>query len=281
VSGTRTFRRVFSDARQYRDLLVNLTQRELRSRYRRTVLGWVWSLLQPLMMTVVYAIVLGGFLKLKAAKGDPSGIDVFVLFLLSGVLPWNFFQASLTTAMGSVSNAGNLITRVWFPRELLPLASIIALYLSLLIELGVLSVAILAITQTLLLQYIPIVLVITLLELCFTAGVAFWLSACNVRYKDVEYITGILLLAYFYFTPIVYSSNLIPAKHIFGTSLTVRSVVLVNPMARFMMAYRNLMYDGRLPGINTMLWLVFWSGLSLFLGLRFFLRRADRFAEMM
>jgi ABC-type polysaccharide/polyol phosphate export permease len=112
-------------------------------------------------------------------------------------------------------------------------------------------------------------------------GFAFWLSACNVKFKDVEYLTSVLLLAYFYLTPILYSPELIPNTSVLGTSLTWREVALANPMARFVMAYRNVLYDVRLPGFETMLWLIGWSFGVLYVGLRFFARRSERFAEAM
>lgn len=265
----------------YRELLVNLTRRELRSRFRRSFLGWGWSFMQPALMTAVYALVLGTFLKAKPDPGDPSGIDTFAFFLLSGVIPWSFFSGGLSAAIGSVANAGGLITRVWFPRELLPMSSILALGVSMLIELSVLATVISVFHQVFLIHLLPVLLVLVLLEALFTAGFAFWLSACNVKFKDVEYLTSVLLLAYFYITPVLYSSNLVPDTAVFGSSITWRDISLANPMARFMMAYRNVLYDVRLPGFETMLWLVGWSVSVFFLGLRFFARRADRFAEAM
>jgi lipopolysaccharide transport system permease protein len=266
---------------QYRDLLKNLTQRELRSRYRRSILGWGWSLLQPALMTAVYAIMLGFYLKVTPAPGNPSGIDSFALFLLAGLLPFNFFSSSLTSGMGTIVNAGGLMTRVWFPRLLLPTSSIIALAVSLAIELGIFAVLVTVWTREMLFHLLPIALVLVFLQVLFTAGIAFWLAAANVRYRDVEYLTSVFLMAYFYMTPIIYGITFIPDTPMLGSPFTWREVALVNPMARFAMAYRNIFYDIRLPGLPTMLWLVGWSVASFVLGVRFFQRRADRFAEMM
>jgi ABC-2 type transport system permease protein len=269
------------EALRYRDLLKNLTQRELRSRFRRSVLGWGWSLLQPALMTAVYAIMLGQYFKVKPEAGDPSGIHLFAFFLLAGMLAWNFFSASLTTAMGTIVNAGGLMTRVWFPRLLLPLSAILALAVSLLIELGILSLAITVTTRTFVMHMLPIAALLVALLALFTAGIAFWLAACNVRFRDVEYLTNVLLLAYFYLTPVIYAPTFVPDTHAFGTPWTWRELALANPMARFAMAFRNVFYDVRLPGFNTVLWLIGWSLFSFYFGTQFFVRRADRFAEMM
>lgn len=276
-----TVRSAIREAMQYRDLLKNLVQRELRSRYRRSVLGWGWSLLQPALMTAVYSIMLTEFLRVPTEVGVPSGIDIFAFFLLAAMLPWNFFAASLTTGMGSVANAGGLMTRVWFPRLLLPVSAVIALGVTLLIELGILTVAITVVTQKMLLHLLPVALLLVALLALFASGLTMWLAACNVRFRDVEYLTGVLLLAYFYLTPIIYGVTFIPEKSFLGTSLTWRDVALANPMARFAMAFRNVFYDITLPGLPTMLWLIGWSLSSAYFGTRFFVKRADRFAEMM
>jgi ABC-2 type transport system permease protein len=149
------------------------------------------------------------------------------------------------------------------------------------IELGILTVAITVVTQTFLLHLLPVAFVLVVLLALFTSGLAFWLAACNVRYRDVEYLTGVLVLAYFYMTPVIYPVTFIPDDQFFGTSLTWRDVALANPMARFAMAFRNIFYDVRLPGLPTMLWLIGWSLVSFLAGTAFFARRADRFAEMM
>jgi lipopolysaccharide transport system permease protein len=270
------------EAVEYRDLMRNLTQRELRSRYRRSFLGWGWSLLQPALMTAVYAIMLGYYLKVQPEAGDPSGITSYAFFLLAGLLPYNYFAASLTTGMGTIVNAGGLMTRVWFPRLLLPISSIIALSVSLLIELGILAVVVTAFSRELMIiVLLPVAVVLVALLVLFTSGIALYLTAANVRFRDVEYLTSVFLLAYLYLTPILYPISFIPEKPLPLVPLDLRQVALANPMARFAMAFRNIFYDARLPGLPTLLWLVFWSVLASYFGTRYFVRRSDRFAEMM
>ncbi len=266
----------------YRDLMRNLTQRELRSRYRRSFLGWGWSLLQPALMTAVYAIMLGYFLKVDPDAGDPSGIDTYAFFLLAGLLPYNYFAASLTTGMGTIVNAGGLVTRVWFPRLLLPLSSILALSVSVAIELGILALVVTAFSQEfMILALLPVAFVLVVFLVFFTSGIALFLTAANVRFRDVEYLTSVLLLAYLYLTPILYPISLIPQKELPLVPFDLRQVALANPMARFGMAFRNVFYDARLPGLPTVLFLVFWSVVAFYFGARYFVRRSDRFAEMM
>lgn len=281
ATNQRTIRTALPEVLNHRDLLVNLVRRELRVRFRRTFLGWGWSFVQPVMMTAIYALVLGTFLKATPGAGDPSGINSFALFLLAGIVPWTFFSTGVSGGTGSIVGAGGLVTRVWFPRELLPMASILALLFTMMIEIFVLALAVMLIAQVMLIQYLPIAFVLMFFQALLTMGVSFWLAAANVRYKDVEYLTSVSLLAYFYLTPVLYPPSFVPNTAVFGTSFTWSDIFMLNPMARFMQAYRNVFYDVRVPGLETMLWVIGWSLLVFYLGLRFFVRRADRFAEEM
>src|SRR3954447_12513749 len=132
-----------SDFAGTRDLTVNLTLRELRSRYKRSVLGWTWSLLNPLATVLIYSLVFSYFLKVVPPVGKPSGLHSFALFLLCGLIPWNLFQNGTTQGLGSLVANGNLIKKVFFPRELLVFSSISSLVVTMLIELSVLGVILL------------------------------------------------------------------------------------------------------------------------------------------
>src|SRR5918996_3414827 len=133
-----------SDLTSRRELFLNLTLRELRTKYKRSVLGWTWSLLTPLTTMLVYSIVFGIVLRVEPPVGDPSGLDNFAMFLLCGLLPFNFLSNSLTGGMSSLLGNGNLVKKVWFPREILVAANTTAWLVSFLIELGVLAVVLLA-----------------------------------------------------------------------------------------------------------------------------------------
>jgi ABC-2 type transport system permease protein len=149
------------------------------------------------------------------------------------------------------------------------------------IELGILTVAVTVVTQKMMLHLLPVAAALVVLLALFTIGISLWLAAVNVRFRDVEYLTTVFLLAYFYMTPIMYPPSFIPASSVFGTGITWQDIALANPMARFAMAFRNVFYDITLPGLPTILWLVGWSLFSAYFGTRYFVRRADRFAEMM
>src|SRR5205814_7417312 len=139
----RTGRRIVSslaDLRGSRELLTNLTLRELRSKYKRSVLGWAWSLLNPLATMVIFTLVFSKLIGVRIPPGDPSGLHVFALFLLCGLLPWNYLSNSVNSGASVLVINGNLIKKVYFPRETLVAATTASWLFSLMIELGVLTV---------------------------------------------------------------------------------------------------------------------------------------------
>ena len=159
-----------------RELLVNLTLRELRSRYKRSVLGWSWSLINPLSNVIIYSIVFSLILKVKPPLGDPSGLKSFPLFLLCGLIPWLFFSNGLMLTTESLLSNGNLIKKVYFPRELLVVAGVGSLVITNLIEMSVLSV-ILLLVGNMVLWWLPLVLVLIFLESVIILGIGLMLSA--------------------------------------------------------------------------------------------------------
>src|SRR5688572_21981407 len=157
-----------------RELFNNLTLRELRSKYKRSVLGWTWSLLNPLTSLVIYAFVFGLIFGVTADTGDPSGLKNFAMFLMCGLLPYNFISNGLNGGMQSLIGNGNLVKKVYFPREILVAATTASWLVSFLIELSVLAVALVFFGNVIVL-WIPMVLVLVLIEVVFVLGLALML----------------------------------------------------------------------------------------------------------
>ena len=152
------------------DLLINLTLRDLRSKYKRSALGWTWSVLNPLVAVVVYSAVFSVFLRIQPSTGDPSGLRSYAVFLLVTLLPWQFHVTSLTEATRSITANGPLITKIWFPRWVLPTSAVLARFLTLLVEMTVLLVLIAVIEGHYAFAWIPVVLLLMVLQLLFTAN---------------------------------------------------------------------------------------------------------------
>ncbi|MEY2452973.1 MAG: lipopolysaccharide transport system permease protein [Acidimicrobiaceae bacterium] len=262
------------DVRQSRDLFFNLTLRELRSKYKRSILGWGWSLLNPLATMVIFTAVFSVLLKSDPDPGKPSGLHVFALFLLCGLLPWNYLSNCLTGGMYTLVGNANLVKKVYFAREILVAASVASWLVSFLIEMGVLLVALLVFGNNVL-PWIPALIVLILIQTMFTLGVALVFSILNVYFRDTQHLIGILLQMWFYGTPIIYSLKLVQ-DHAHGWALRLYDL---NPMVQFVTAYRNLLYDLRWPSAGTVAYLVAVSFATLVLGIAVFRRFEGRLAE--
>jgi ABC-2 type transport system permease protein len=257
-----------------RDLMVNLTLRELRGKYKRSVLGWGWSLLNPLATMAIFTAVFSVILKIKPPTGDPSGLKNFAFFLLCGLLPFNYLSNCMMGGMGTLVVNANLIKKTYFPREILVFANVASWLVAFLIELGVLSVALLVVGNFVL-PWLPVVILLVVIETVFVTGIALMLSVLNVYFRDVQHLVGILLQLWFYATPIVYPDTYVDNVK----NSTLRDIYNLNPMVKFVEAFRNCLYDLRMPSAETMLYLVFAAAVSLAVGFFVFSRLEPRLAE--
>lgn len=259
-----------------RELLVNLTLRELRGRYKKSLLGWTWSLLNPLSTVLIFSMVFSFFLKVEPPTGHPSGIHNFAVFLLCGLVAWNYISNSMGTCAEALVGNSNLIKKVYFPREIIVVAMVASLLVSFLIELGILTV-ILLLLGNMVLPWIPVVLFLVVLETCFVLGLGLMISAFNVYFRDVKHLIGIALQALFYSAPIVYPLRLVynaTRDHLF-----LRHVYLLNPIVRLIGAFRAVLYDLRFPSVFDVLYIAGWGVGMLAVGLLVFARLDRRLAE--
>jgi lipopolysaccharide transport system permease protein len=260
-----------------RELTVNLMLRELRGRYKRSALGWTWSLLNPLSTVIVFSIVFAFFLQIDPPVGDPSGLDSFPMFLLCGLLPFSYLSNGMNGALDALLANSNLIRKVYFPREVLVFSTIGALLVTFLVELGVLGV-ILLVLGNMILPWIPVLLVLVVIQTVFVLGIGLMLSVLNVYFRDVKHFIGISLQALFYSAPIVYPIRFVEDAAT-RTSFPVLRVYELNPLVRFIEAYRAVLYDLRFPALYDVLYVTAWSVALFALGLFVFHRLDRRLAE--
>lgn len=261
------------------DLLINLTLRELRGKYKRSALGWAWSLLNPLVTLGIYAMVFKFFLKIEPPVGDPSGLHNYAFFLICALLPWNFVAGGMMGGLGSLVNNANLVTKVYFPRAILVTASTLALLVSFLIEMGVLAVVFL-ISGNNVLPFIPIVIVVMLIQTVFVQGIALALGVLNVYYRDLQHLMGLAIQVWFYGTPIIYPIDRVPEEAVlFGRDINPRAILELNPATRFVDVYRDLLYDRRLPALGDMIAILVMSFITLGIGHLIFKKFEPRLAE--
>jgi ABC-2 type transport system permease protein len=269
---------VITEIVQSRELLTNLTLRELRGKYKRSLLGWTWSLLNPISLMIIYTVVFGVLFGNEPGIGLNSGIDSFPVWLMCGLLPWNFLSQSLTGSMATLIGNAGLIRKVYFPRELLPFSTVLSLDVSLLIEMGVLALFIMALGSPfygLLPWVLPAILLIVAIT-AFAAGLGLVLAVANVYFRDVQYLISILLNLWFYATPIVYGIDLVERKAPSGWMVTAYKA---NPMVEFVGIFRSLLYDWTMPGMASVLYVLVWSVGMLIGGIWVFRRFEGRLAE--
>jgi ABC-2 type transport system permease protein len=262
-----------------RELIANLTIREIKGKYRRTVLGQLWSLANPLATMLVYTIVFAFIFQAQPRPGDPSGVDVYPLWLLAGYLPWTFFVRAVSGSIASVIGNAALLKKVYFPRAALPIATTASVGVTWAIELGVLTVALL-IAGAFVLPWLPLVVVFMVILALFGLGVGMLLSIANAYFRDVQHLTTIALTLWMYLTPIIYPLHLVEqlaSRH----GEWILTVYRLNPMERFVAVFRNLLYDTRWPAIDDVLWCVGWAAVALTAGFLVFRARDDRLAELL
>jgi lipopolysaccharide transport system permease protein len=262
-----------------RELFVNLTLRELRGKYKRSVLGWAWSLLNPLTTMIVYSVVFT-LMGAVPTTGDPSGLRNFAFFLMCGLIPYNFMANSLNGGLMSLMGNANLVKKTFFPREILVAASTSASLVQYLIELGLLVVALLFVGN-IVFPWVPIILVVVVFQTLFVLGISLVLAAAAVYFRDLQHLMGVVLQVWFFSAPIVYSRELVD-QNLDDGSLATRIFDLnfaINPLVRFVDIYRNLMYDLRWPAAGDMAYIGVVSVVTLVVGFWMFGRLDGRLAE--
>jgi len=257
----------------HRNLLYLLSLKELRTRYKKSVLGWAWSLFNPLSQMLIFTVIFIYVFKASPPIGDPGGLKNFPLYFLSGLLPFNFFSVSVGVSIGAVQGGAGLIKKVQFPHEHLVFSVIVAQFVTLMIEMIILTAAML-IAGNQVLPWLPLFFIVMVFLGLFSTGVALMLSAANVFYHDVNYLWGILSQILFYATPIIYA----PATIELGV---LKLLANYGPTGSFITASHNILYDLRVPGIGRLAQLVILGVGTFALGSWVFNRLSPRFAEEM
>ena len=228
----------------YRELIGRLVQRELGSRYKRSVLGWLWSMLNPAATLAIYALVFGVLLKFDPPRAGNGRFDNFALYLFCALVMWNAFYGVITGAMSALLDLGSLLGKVYFPPEAPAVAALLTVLFQAAIEASILMLILICLVNvswTFLLW--PVLLLFLAI---FALGIGLVLSVWNVRYRDVGYLSTIVLQFLFYVTPIVYPLSLIPER---AMGLPVRDIIRLNPLSQFTEASRELLYGLDWPGL--------------------------------
>jgi lipopolysaccharide transport system permease protein len=249
---------------QYRGLLLSLTQRELKARYRGSVLGFLWTFLNPTLQMVVYTLLFSVYMRQQ--------IEAYAYFLFIGLLPWIWFSSSVSGGASAISDRRDLLTKVRFPAQVLPASVVVTNLCNFLLSLPLLILFGLFFGWTPSWHIVALPLVI-LTQLGVTLALAYLFSAINVTFRDLQQIINNLLTMWFFVTPIFYRATTIPEEFRLP-------MVLANPMAVMATSYQSIFYDHQLPAMGP---LALWAGIALVLltvASVIFERRREEFAEV-
>jgi ABC-type polysaccharide/polyol phosphate export permease len=266
--------RVTSEVWQYRGLVADFARRELKGKYKGSVLGSFWALVNPLATLAVYSLVFGFFLRFSPPVAGNGRLDNFPLYLFTGLVVWNSFYAVSTGAMGSLIGAGPLLRKIYFPPFAPVIGNALATTQQTAIEIGLLLVVyVLALNVGWTVLLLPVLIV---LLAAFSLGVGLLLSMLNARLRDIGYIVQVVLNLLFYAAPIIYPITYV--EHLYGKHPWLR-IYEFNPITRFVEAFRDVLYDLTVPPLWALGYLVVVSLGVLALGWRFFQARAADVSE--
>ncbi len=216
---------------EYRYMIYSMVKRDLRGRYQKSVLGVLWAFLFPLFQIAIYTFVFGVIF--------PSSIENYYIYLTAGIVPWTFFNDSLIQGSGSIIGGSNLVTKIYFPREVLPIAAVTAKFVNMLLAFIIVFLFVIGGgvgINPMVIWYLPCVMI---MEYILCVGFAVLFSAITVYIRDMEYIVGILLMAWIWGTPIMYDMARLPQW--------VKTILLCNPMTSVVQSYHAVLYYKKMP----------------------------------
>jgi ABC-type polysaccharide/polyol phosphate export permease len=253
---------------RHRQLIVALTSRDLKARYRGSVLGYFWSLANPLLLLGVYTLVFTKFF-------PRPDITPYALFLFAGILPWTFFAGAVMEATGAISGNAGLVKKVMFPAEALPLVVVASHLVHFILAIPVLLAAVALFWVMGRVVVMPVILLAPLLMLLqgiFVAGIALVVSSASVLFRDLRDLVANLLNLGFFLTPIIYLIDHIPSR-------PLRTILRFNPMTPFVAAFQDIFFFARLPSMVDAVLMVLYAVTSILIGFWVFDRLRDTLAE--
>lgn len=259
------FARHFRELWLYRGLLLMWSAREIKIRYKQSVLGAAWAVLQPLTLMVVFSCVFSYFTRVPT-DGVP-----YPLFSYTALLPWTFLANSVGFAAPSMINNVNLVCKVYFPREILPAGTVAAAFADFLVASSVFSLMLLyyGVRVTASILWLPLLVAI---QIALTLGTVFFLSALSVKYRDIRFVVPLGLQIWMFASPIIYPASIVPARF--------EAVYLLNPMAGLIEGYRAIVIHGRPPDWQALAVCAAVSVVAMVAGYFYFKRAESSFADL-
>lgn len=255
----KTLKEIF----EYRQMIFSLVKKDLRGRYKGSVLGFMWTFINPLLQLAVYTVVFSLILK--------TDIDRYYLYLFVALIPWIFFSSSLTGGSSSIVAQKDLIKKIYFPRQVIPVAYVTSCFVNMLLSfIVVFAVVVVSGIRINLLALLCLPVVMTA-EYILALGTALTASSVTVYFRDLEHILGIISMALMYMTPIMYDKSIVPEK--------LLPIFNLNPMTHIIECYRAVLYYGKIPELSSLLSSFVLGALFLLVGHFLFIKLQRHFAE--
>ena len=256
---------LFRDLYAYREMIISLVRRDLKGKYKGSVLGFFWTFLNPLLQLCVYTMVFSVILR--------NGIQDFYLFLFVALVPWLFFSTSLNGGVSCIWQQQDMVKKIYFPREVLPIAYVSTQFVNMVLSLFVVMAVLLVCGKGISLQALAFLPLIMLLEYLLALGSTLIVSSAAVYVRDLQYFMGIVTMAWQFMTPIMYGIEMVPERFL--------GIFYINPMTPVILAYRDILYYKRIPELKTLLSAAGFAVILLIAGFLVFGKLKRRFAEEM
>lgn len=247
----------------YREMIYSLVRKDLRGRYKGSLLGFFWTFLNPLLQLIVYTIVFSTIMRM--------GIEKYYLFLFVALIPWIFFSTSVTGGSSCIIAQQSLVTKIYFPREVIPIAHVTGAFVNMLYCFIIVFIVVFVAgvrINPLAVLCLPVIMII---QYILALGIAMLVSAVTVYFRDLEHILGIITMAWMYLTPVIYPIDMVPEKYY--------TIFMLNPMTPITIAYRKILYYGTIPEMGTLLQGLGLGVMVLIIGLLAFNSLKRHFAE--
>ncbi len=254
---------LFKELYQYRELLKTNVKKEIRGKYKGSFLGVLWSFVNPLLMVLVYAIVFPYIMRFQE--------DNYLIFLIVAIIPWNFFTTVIAQGSITVRTNGNIIKKVYFPREILPISVVLSGLINFLISCIIIFIFLIC-SGIGLSWYLLLLPVIAIIEFMLSLGIVFAISSINIYVRDLEYIVNFIISLLFYATPVLYNINMFNGSWI-------SKLLLLNPMTHIINSYRDIMYYQQLPNMKNLGVVALVSFVIMVIGYKIFKKLEKGFAE--
>lgn len=248
----------------YRQMIFSLVRKDLRGRYKGSVLGFLWTFINPLFQLLVYTIAFSFIL--------PSPIEKYYLHLFVALIPWIFFSSSVQGGANSIIAAKDMVSKIYFPREVIPISYVTSCFVNMLLSFIIIFAVVIFSGVGLNFLAVLCLPVIMLVEYIMALGMAMLFSAITVFFRDMEHILSIITMAWIYLTPVLYPIDMIENK-------TIQRLFYINPMTSVIVAYRDVLYYAKVPDLSTLLIAFGFGVLILFVGSFVFSGLKRHFAE--